>query len=96
MLNEVEPNRVMHVIVDERAEAGRTPPAESRAAMTLPDQTPLQVSEICAESTRRSWNEHFLGPGGMKNAHTRPNRKTFHFERTRLFGEQVEVLIVRG
>jgi hypothetical protein len=38
----------------------------------------------------------FLDWGGMKNAHTRPARKTFHFERTRRFGEQVEVLIVRG
>jgi hypothetical protein len=30
----VEPNRVTHVIVYERAEPGRTPPAEPRAAMT--------------------------------------------------------------
>jgi hypothetical protein len=34
VVNEVEPNRVTHVIVYERAEAGCTPPAEPRAAMT--------------------------------------------------------------
>jgi len=36
-------------------------------------------------------NERFR-PGGMKNAHTRPNRKTFHL-RGRPFGKQVEELI---
>jgi len=38
----------------------------------------------------------FLGPGGMKNAHTRPNRKnTFILRARNVFDERVEVLIVR-
>jgi hypothetical protein len=63
--------------------------------MLPPAASLVNVSEICAH--KRSYHENdVFRLGGMKNAHTRPARKTFHFERTRRFGEQVEVLIVRG
>jgi hypothetical protein len=51
----------------------------------------LNVSGIRAHK-RQIMRTNIFRPGGMKNAHTRPNRKTFHL-RGRHCVKQVEELI---